>query len=59
MAQQQANVPVDYTKKQVVIETNKGSFTVLIGGKPVARMGDATAHGGTIMAGLPTVLIGG
>jgi uncharacterized Zn-binding protein involved in type VI secretion len=35
-----------------------GSATVLIGGKPAARMGDATAHGGTIIAGLPTVLIG-
>ena len=28
-------------------------------GKPAARMGDTTAHGGTIMAGAPTVLIGG
>ena len=37
----------------------KGSATVLIGGKPAARMGDSTAHGGTIVAGLPTVLIGG
>ena len=37
----------------------KGSATVLIGGKPGARMGDSTAHGGTIMAGFPTVLIGG
>lgn len=27
--------------------------------KPAARMGDATAHGGTIVAGFPTVLIGG
>ncbi len=36
-----------------------GSTTVLIGGKPAARMGDLTAHGGTIMLGLPTVLIGG
>lgn len=35
-----------------------GSTTVLIGGKPAARMGDATVHGGTIIAGLPTVLIG-
>jgi uncharacterized Zn-binding protein involved in type VI secretion len=32
---------------------------VLIGGKPAARMGDTTAHGGSIAAGLPTVLIGG
>jgi uncharacterized Zn-binding protein involved in type VI secretion len=37
----------------------KGSSTVLIGGKPAARMGDNTAHGGVIMLGLPTVMIGG
>ncbi len=37
----------------------KGSATVLIGGKPAARMGDSTAHGGVIVLGLPTVLIGG
>lgn len=37
----------------------KGSATVLIGGRPAARMGDSMAHGGTIVAGLPTVLIGG
>ena len=37
----------------------KGSATVLIGGKPAARMGDSTAHGGTIVIGIPTVLIGG
>jgi uncharacterized Zn-binding protein involved in type VI secretion len=36
-----------------------GSFTVLIGGMPAARLGDMTAHGGTIILGLPTVLIGG
>jgi uncharacterized Zn-binding protein involved in type VI secretion len=35
-----------------------GSFTVLIGGTPAARMGDLTAHGGTIILGAPTVLIG-
>ena len=35
-----------------------GSMGVLIGGKPAARMGDSCAHGGTIVAGLPTVLIG-
>lgn len=35
-----------------------GSTSVLIGGMPAARMGDTTAHGGTIVAGLPTVLIG-
>jgi uncharacterized Zn-binding protein involved in type VI secretion len=37
----------------------KGSATVLIGGKPAARMGDSTAHGGVIVLGAPTVLIGG
>ena len=37
----------------------KGSGTVLIGGKPAARMGDSTAHGGKILAGAPTVMIGG
>jgi uncharacterized Zn-binding protein involved in type VI secretion len=34
-----------------------GSFTVLIGGMPAARMGDLTAHGGVIAMGMPTVLI--
>ncbi len=37
----------------------KGSATVLIGNKPAARMGDNTAHGGIIVLGLPTVMIGG
>ncbi len=37
----------------------KGSMTVLIGGKPAARMGDLTGHGGTIILGCPTVMIGG
>ena len=36
-----------------------GSATVLIGGMPAARMGDATAHGGVIVIGCPTVIIGG
>lgn len=36
-----------------------GSATVLINGLPAARLGDQTAHGGTIVSGLPTVLIGG
>jgi uncharacterized Zn-binding protein involved in type VI secretion len=35
-----------------------GSATVMIGGLPAARMGDTTAHGGTIVVGFPTVLIG-
>jgi uncharacterized Zn-binding protein involved in type VI secretion len=37
----------------------KGSATVTIGGKPAARMGDTTAHGGQITLGCPTVMIGG
>lgn len=37
----------------------KGSATVMIMGKPAARMGDTTAHGGAIVLGLPTVMIGG
>ena len=37
----------------------KGSATVLIGKKPAARIGDPTGHGGNIVLGLPTVLIGG
>ena len=36
-----------------------GSTTVMIGGKPAARMGDSMAHGGKIVAGCPTVIIGG
>ena len=36
-----------------------GSVTVLIQGRPAARMGDPTAHGGVITIGYPTVLIGG
>jgi uncharacterized Zn-binding protein involved in type VI secretion len=36
-----------------------GSTTVLIGGKPAARIGDTTAHGGAIVLGEFTVLIGG
>jgi uncharacterized Zn-binding protein involved in type VI secretion len=37
----------------------KGSGTVLIGGMPAARMGDSTAHGGAVVLGCPTVIIGG
>lgn len=37
----------------------KGSATVLIGGKPAARVGDLTAHGGSVVVGFPTVMIGG
>lgn len=37
----------------------KGSATVFIGGMMAARIFDITAHGGVIVMGLPTVLIGG
>src|SRR4029079_4065962 len=36
-----------------------GSLTVLIEGLPAARAGDATAHGGTIVSGCASVLLGG
>jgi uncharacterized Zn-binding protein involved in type VI secretion len=36
-----------------------GSGTVFIGGSPAARLGDSTSHGGTIVGGEPTVMIGG
>jgi len=36
-----------------------GSATVMIGGKPAARLGDSTVHGGSIVVGAPTVMIGG
>jgi uncharacterized Zn-binding protein involved in type VI secretion len=35
-----------------------GSPTVLIGNMMAARMGDPTVHGGVIVVGLPTVMIG-
>ena len=36
-----------------------GCPTVLIGGRPAARMGDLAGCGAPIIAGCPTVLIGG
>lgn len=36
----------------------RGSTGVFIGGRPAARMGDNTVHGGIIVSGFPTVLIG-
>ncbi|MDF5404470.1 type VI secretion protein, partial [Vibrio parahaemolyticus] len=36
-----------------------GSSSVTINGKPAARVGDSTSHGGKILSGMPTVLIGG
>jgi len=35
-----------------------GSVTVMIGGMPAARLGDLTVHGGVIVIGCPTVMIG-
>ncbi len=37
----------------------KGSATVITMGMPQARIADQTAHGGVIILGLPTVLVGG
>lgn len=37
----------------------KASATVLVQSLPAARLGDMTAHGGVIVVGMPTVLIGG
>lgn len=36
-----------------------GSMTVLVGGKPAARLSDQCGHGGKIVLGCFTVLIGG
>jgi uncharacterized Zn-binding protein involved in type VI secretion len=36
-----------------------GSATVKIGGAAAARVGDSTSHGGAIIIGCPTVMIGG
>ncbi len=35
-----------------------GCPTVLIGGQMAARLGDPTSHGGTLVSGAPTVIIG-
>ena len=37
----------------------RGSATVLIGGRPAARVGDMAACGSPIIAGMPSVQIGG
>lgn len=37
----------------------KGSATVLICKLPAARIGDTCGHGGAVVMGFPTVLIGG
>ncbi|MFT3771551.1 MAG: PAAR domain-containing protein [Minicystis sp.] len=35
-----------------------GSPTVIVGGRPAARIGDGTDHGGVIVTGFPTVILG-
>jgi len=37
---------------------SQGEPSVLIGNKDAARLGDPTSHGGKVVAGCPTVLIG-
>jgi uncharacterized Zn-binding protein involved in type VI secretion len=37
----------------------KGSTSVLVCSMPAARIGDTCSHGGAIVMGFPTVLIGG
>jgi uncharacterized Zn-binding protein involved in type VI secretion len=37
----------------------KGSATVITGGLPQARIGDPTVHGGSIVLGCFTVIVGG
>ncbi|MFP2923984.1 PAAR domain-containing protein [Pyxidicoccus sp. 3LG] len=37
---------------------SQGEGTVIIGNKPAARLGDPTSHGGVLVAGCPTVIIG-
>ncbi len=37
---------------------SEGSATVFINGQPAARLGDGTSHGGKIVIGNPTVIIG-
>jgi len=37
----------------------KGSMTVLTAGLPQARILDMTAHGGMLVMGMPTVIVGG
>lgn len=36
----------------------RGSRSVFVGKRPAARMGDATGKGGSLILGLPTVMIG-
>ena len=49
----------DPTSHGKPLSPGPGCPTVLIGGMPAARMGDLSACGAPIIAGAPTVLIGG
>lgn len=40
------------------VVTGPGVATVLIGGMPAAQLGSVCAHGGAVVVGCPTVLIG-
>lgn len=37
----------------------KGSATVMVSNKPLSRLGDSCSHGGAIILGCVTVLVGG
>ena len=37
----------------------KGSATVMLSNRPAVRVGDTTAHGGSVVLGCFTVMIGG
>lgn len=39
--------------------TAMGSATVLVGNRMQVRLGDSTVHGGVVVMGWPTVLVGG
>jgi uncharacterized Zn-binding protein involved in type VI secretion len=43
----------------VLIGVSGKGIIAIMPGKPAARMGDTTSHGGVITAGFPQVLIGG
>ena len=49
------DMPVCIGPPDIIIES---STSVLICNIPIARMGDSTAHGGTVVIGSPTVMIG-
>lgn len=42
----------------VIDSISRGEPTVIITGKQAARLGDPTSHGGKLVAGCPTVIIG-